>query len=104
MSKKLTSLLSSLLILLTVFTGISVNTTPAYAKKSYKQASYTAKKKVYKKVIKNDTKNITVYITKTGSKYHTANCRYLSKSCIPIKLGEAKAEGYTPCSVCAPPQ
>ena len=45
----------------------------------------------------------TVYVTKTGSKYHSDGCRYLSSSCIPISLSEAKSEGYTPCSVCDPP-
>ena len=45
----------------------------------------------------------TVYITKTGSKYHSDGCRYLSRSCIPISLSEAKSEGYDPCSVCDPP-
>ncbi|BCS85433.1 hypothetical protein prwr041_13260 [Prevotella herbatica] len=45
----------------------------------------------------------TVYITKTGSKYHSDGCRYLSRSCIPINLSEAKFEGYDPCSVCDPP-
>jgi hypothetical protein len=50
------------------------------------------------------TKEQTVYITKTGKKYHTASCRYLSKSKIPISLKDAKANGYTPCSVCKPPQ
>lgn len=43
-----------------------------------------------------------VYITKTGSKYHRAGCRYLSKSAIPIERKEAIAKGYTPCSVCKP--
>lgn len=46
---------------------------------------------------------ITVYITRTGTKYHRAGCRYLSKSMIPISLEEAKAR-YGPCSVCKPPQ
>lgn len=46
----------------------------------------------------------TVYITRTGSKYHRAGCRYLSKSAIPISLEEAKARGYTPCTVCNPPR
>ncbi len=41
----------------------------------------------------------TVYITKTGSKYHSSGCRFLSKSKIPISLEEAKAR-YSPCSVC----
>lgn len=45
----------------------------------------------------------TVYITKTGSKYHKAGCRYLDQSAIPIKLRDAVARGYTPCSVCKPP-
>ena len=45
----------------------------------------------------------TVYITRTGSKYHTEGCRYLSRSCIAISLSEAKSEGYEPCSVCDPP-
>lgn len=51
-----------------------------------------------------DPSSITVYITATGSKYHTADCRYLSNSKIPISLKEAKARGYTPCSVCNPPR
>lgn len=45
----------------------------------------------------------TVYITKTGSKYHSDGCRYLSRSCIPVSLSEAISEGYEPCSVCDPP-
>ena len=45
-----------------------------------------------------------VYITATGHCYHRLGCRYLSKSCIPITLAKAKAEGYRPCSVCDPPQ
>lgn len=51
-----------------------------------------------------EKKDITVYITKTGSKYHREGCRYLTKSCIPISLEDAKARGYTPCSVCGPPE
>jgi len=45
----------------------------------------------------------TIYVTKSGHKYHRANCRYLRQSKIKIKLGEAVKEGYTPCSVCNPP-
>lgn len=44
----------------------------------------------------------TVYITKTGEKYHRAECRYLSKSKIPIKKSDAIAKGYEPCKVCKP--
>lgn len=49
------------------------------------------------------TQNVTVYITKTGSKYHRDGCRYLSKSQIPIPLSQAKLS-YSPCSVCNPPR
>ncbi len=51
-----------------------------------------------------EQKEVTVYITKTGAKYHNAGCRYLSKSMIPISLKNAKSRGYTPCSVCGPPR
>lgn len=45
----------------------------------------------------------TVYITRTGERYHDAGCRYLSKSCIEITLQAAVDGGYTPCKVCHPP-
>jgi len=44
----------------------------------------------------------TVYITKTGTKYHRDECRYLARSKIPIKKTDAINRGYTPCSVCNP--
>src|SRR5687768_12925238 len=44
----------------------------------------------------------TVYITRTGEKYHDDGCRYLSKSKIQTTLQDAKANGYTACSVCKP--
>jgi hypothetical protein len=48
--------------------------------------------------------NPTVYITRTGHKYHSFGCRYLRQSCIAVKLSDAKAQGETPCSVCLPPR
>jgi len=45
----------------------------------------------------------TVYITKSGTKYHKSDCRYLSQSKIAVDLKEAVDRGYTPCSVCRPP-
>lgn len=47
-----------------------------------------------------ETKSQTVYITKTGSKYHRSGCQYLKKSKISISLSDAKAKGYTACSKC----
>jgi len=44
----------------------------------------------------------TVYVTRTGTKYHRASCRSLAKSSIPISLSEA-AGRYGPCSICRPP-
>ncbi len=48
------------------------------------------------------TTDTTVYITKTGSKYHRSGCRYLSKSQIPIPLSRARS-AYDACSRCNPP-
>lgn len=42
----------------------------------------------------------TVYITKSGSKYHSYGCQYLKKSRIAIDLSVAEARGYSPCSKC----
>jgi len=46
---------------------------------------------------------VTVYTTRTGSKYHTSGCSYLRQSKIAISLSDAKAEGLGPCSRCNPP-
>ena len=53
-------------------------------------------------VVEKDTNEITVYVTKTGEKYHRGTCRYLRQSKIAIPLSEAKRL-YDPCSVCRPP-
>lgn len=52
---------------------------------------------------KDNAKNIIVHITATGSKYHRAGCRYLSKSDIEVTLEEALSKGLTPCKTCKPP-
>lgn len=43
----------------------------------------------------------TVYITRTGTKYHRASCQY-AKTGTATTLDEAKAKGLTPCSKCKP--
>ncbi|MBK7254618.1 MAG: hypothetical protein IPI04_12075 [Ignavibacteria bacterium] len=43
----------------------------------------------------------TVYITKSGKKYHTEKCRY-AKNANPVSLSEAVSRGLTPCSICNP--
>lgn len=44
----------------------------------------------------------TVYITRTGIRYHEGSCWHLRRSKIPITVEGAIAEGYTPCKVCRP--
>lgn len=51
-----------------------------------------------------NNQDTTVYITDTGKKYHTDNCRTLKKSKHAISLKDAKAQGYGPCGICHPPQ
>lgn len=45
----------------------------------------------------------TVYITRTGKKYHRAGCQYLRRSSIAVSLKEAR-QYHDACSVCRPPQ
>lgn len=44
----------------------------------------------------------TVYITKTGAKYHRSGCTWLRWSRIPISRSEAIRRGYGACKVCRP--
>lgn len=47
-------------------------------------------------------KDVTVYITRTGKKYHRGSCGYLHSSRIAISKSQAIRRGYTPCSRCRP--
>jgi hypothetical protein len=51
----------------------------------------------------SDMKTETVYVTRTGKKYHRGGCRYLAGSEIPMSIKDAQAKGYTPCKICHPP-
>ncbi|MBP7204945.1 MAG: hypothetical protein KBA54_00350 [Candidatus Cloacimonetes bacterium] len=47
--------------------------------------------------------NQTVYVTKSGDKYHLEGCRHLRfRSKIPISIANAVEEGYEPCKTCKP--
>lgn len=50
-------------------------------------------------IVSSESAEKTVYVTRTGSKYHRAGCQYLSRSMIPISLKDAKAR-YSACSRC----
>ena len=47
-----------------------------------------------------EPQSVTVYITRTGEKYHRWGCQYLRQSQIAISLDDAEARGYTACSRC----
>lgn len=47
-------------------------------------------------------KETTVYVTRTGEKYHRRNCRYLSRSKITTTKSKAIKDGYGACKVCKP--
>lgn len=50
----------------------------------------------------SQTQKDTVFITRTGEKYHRETCQYLRYSSYSITKEEAIERGYTPCSVCKP--
>lgn len=74
-------------------------TTPANTKAAA-QTTTKATTKATTKTTANTPISYTVYITKTGEKYHSSGCRYLSKSKIAISKDDAVKRGYDPCSVC----
>ena len=43
-----------------------------------------------------------VYVTPSGSKYHTEHCQYINDDDMKMPLNEAEDAGYTPCSKCHP--
>ena len=46
---------------------------------------------------------ITVYVTKSGSKYHRQDCSHIKNKLIfGIDLNTAKDQGYEPCTDCKP--
>jgi hypothetical protein len=53
---------------------------------------------------KQDPAKLTVYITKTGEKYHRDGCSSLRKSKFAVSLKEAVARGFGACKNCKPPQ
>lgn len=49
-----------------------------------------------------ERKGTTVYLTKSGTKFHRDGCSSLSKSKIPISYEDAVARGFEPCGRCNP--
>lgn len=44
----------------------------------------------------------TVYVTKSGKKYHTAECRYTNNNSTALSLSDAINKGYEACKICKP--
>ncbi|MBR3770952.1 MAG: Ig domain-containing protein [Clostridium sp.] len=78
--------------------GGNATITAIVAGKKVLTCTITIKVKVNKP--SNQVGGGTVYITDTGSKYHSAGCRYLWNSSHPISRGDARSAGYEPCSRC----
>ena len=51
-----------------------------------------------KEVVKEE--EVKVYVTKTGTKWHKANCKSLSKSKIEKEFKEVMLSNYEPCNNC----
>jgi hypothetical protein len=45
----------------------------------------------------------TVYITPSGNKYHTINCRMVKNVSSAVSVEDAQNKGRTACKICAPP-
>lgn len=78
-------------------TTVEVTTAPPAPVVSSNNSSSSS----YSDASMDDTAN-TVYIGKTGTKYHRQNCRTLKGKGSPISLSDAKAQNKTACKVCKP--
>ena len=76
-------------IILSLLVGLSLFASPVFS-------NYTTDTNLVNK------KEVTVYTTKTGSKYHAESCKYLRQSKFKTTKKEAIASGYGACSVCKP--
>lgn len=74
----------------------------AKAEKKKKEAAEAKKREAEEEAARSAESSRTVYITNTGSKYHSGGCRHLKKSKIAIDYDDARSQGYEPCGVCSP--
>lgn len=88
---------------------IASTTTSKTAASSKKQATPTPKpttvstSKSTEGAKQGNKIEVTIYRTKTGTKYHLDGCRHLSKSKIEITVNEAINRKLEPCKHCKPP-
>ncbi len=78
--------------------------TTSVAQSSDKETTTTTKTTTSTTSTKDENKSNTIYITRTGKKYHRKNCPTIKNS-IGVKeitRAEAAERGLTPCKVCKP--
>jgi competence protein ComEC len=85
------------------YKGIISSTTSSSSSSSNTSTNKPLLVSVPTPTILSKNQGVTVFTTRTGSKYHADGCSSLSKSKILISLSDAKAEGLGPCSKCHPP-
>lgn len=89
--------------ILDVQTGTIVSIADVYIKSSGADHPVLQTQSTTLKIQNNgNAQDLTVYISKTGSKYHKTGCKYLKSSAIPLALSHARKKGYSSCSVCFP--
>ena len=76
-----------------VMTGATTATVPTTAQIQVPTVSKVQAQEVVKEEVK-------VYVTKTGTKWHKANCKSLSKSKIEKDFKEVMLSDYEPCNNC----
>lgn len=84
----------------TALDGTVTNSVPLESPTPAPVQTYSAPTPKPTQKVAQSSSDQTVYITNTGSKYHSGWCQYLRGSKIPISLSAAKAQGYTPCKTC----
>jgi hypothetical protein len=76
---------------------------PAAVPKESPIAQYTpavSSQAAYTEPAASDRSSETVYITRTGKKYHRASCRHLKSNAGSMSISVAQSRGYGACSVC----
>ena len=81
-----------------VMTGATTATVPTTAQIQVPTVSKVHAQEVVKEEVKEE--EVKVYVTKTGSKFHKANCKSLSKSKIEKDFKEVMLSNYKPCNNC----
>ena len=102
--KKFKTIIAALILSVFLLTGIGTYIPDITSNHNSIKIVYAAKRRTRKIKRTKAKKSYTVYITRTGHKYHRSGCRYLRRSKFAISLSNAIKEGYTPCSVCCPPR